>query len=143
MSLNQIVLIGRLVRDPEDLKYTKQTGVAVTSFTLAVDRPVKEKETDFIKVVVWRKQAENVVEYLKKGSQAAVVGRLEIKDYNDKDGNKRKSTEVVASNVQFLGGKQSVSNDKNSDSKNSDSKEDLTKSENWAGEEIGEEGVPF
>ncbi len=141
MSLNQIVLIGRLVRDPEDLKYTKNTGVAVTNFTLAVDRPFKnqdgEKEADFIKVVVWRKQAENVVEYLKKGSQAAVVGRLEIKDYTDKDGNKRKSTEVVANNVQFLGGK----NDKNSGS--NDKNEDLTKSEGWEGKEIKDDDVPF
>ena len=105
--LNQIVLIGRLTRDPE-LRYTQGSGVAVTTFTLAADRPFKnqqgEKETDFIDIVVWRKQAENCAEYLKKGSMSAVTGRLQIRSYDDKEGIRRKAAEIVADNVRFLDG---------------------------------------
>jgi len=105
--LNQVVLIGRLTRDPE-LRYTQGSGVAVTNFTLAADRPFKnqqgEKETDFIDIVVWRKQAENCAEYLKKGSMSAVTGRLQIRSYDDKEGIRRKAAEIVADNVRFLDG---------------------------------------
>ncbi len=103
--LNQVVLIGRLVRDPE-LKYTAGNGVAVATFTLAVDRPFKnaegEREADFIPIVTWRKLAENCAQYLKKGSQVAVTGRLQIRSYEDKEGVRRKIAEIVADNVRFL-----------------------------------------
>ena len=102
--MNKIILIGRLTRDAE-LRYTKDGGTAVASFTLAVDRPFKKDETDFISVVVWRKQAENVAQYTGKGSLVAVEGRLQIRSYEDRDGIKRKAAEVVADNVRFLGGK--------------------------------------
>lgn len=107
--LNKIVLMGRLTRDPE-LRRT-QSGTAVTSFTLAVDRDFKdqngEKETDFIDIVVWRNTAEFVSKYFSKGRMAVVEGRLQLRDWTDKEGNKRRSAEVVADNVYFGDSKQS------------------------------------
>lgn len=102
--INQLVLVGRLTRDPE-LRYT-QSGIAVARFTLACDRPFTgqdgKKEVDFIDCVVWRKQAENVTQYLKKGSMAGLTGRLQISSYDDKDGNRKYRAEVVADSVRFL-----------------------------------------
>jgi single-strand DNA-binding protein len=102
--MNQIVLIGRLTRDPE-LRYTPN-GIAVANFDLAVDRPTTnqqgERETDFIRIVAWQKQAELCANYLKKGRLVAVQGRLQIRNYETQDGQKRKSAEVVANFVQFL-----------------------------------------
>lgn len=107
--LNRIVLIGRLTKDPE-LRYTPN-GVAVATFTLAVDRNRKnaqgERETDFINIVVWQKQAENVANYLSKGKLAAVDGRLQIRSYDGQDGQRRWMTEVVADTVRFLSPKDS------------------------------------
>ena len=101
--LNKIILMGRLTRDPE-LRRT-QSGTAVTSFSLAVDRDFKsqsgEKETDFIDIVAWRSTAEFVSKYFTKGRMAVVEGRLQIRDWTDKDGGKRRSAEVVADNVYF------------------------------------------
>ena len=103
MSLNRIVLMGRLVRDPE-LRRT-QSGISVTSFTLAVDRDFKgqsgERETDFIDIVAWRQTAEFVCNYFSKGRMAVVEGRLQIRDWKDRDGNNRRSAEVYADNVYF------------------------------------------
>lgn len=110
--LNRIVLIGRLTKDPE-LRYTPN-GKAVASFTLAVDRPFKnqrgEREADFINVVVWGSQGENSANYLAKGKLAAVDGRLQIRSYDDKDGQRRWITEVVADSVRFLSPKGSQDN---------------------------------
>lgn len=102
--LNRIVIMGRLTRDPE-LRRT-QNGTAVTSFSVAVDRDFKsresgEKATDFIDVVAWRQTAEFVCQYFTKGRMAVVEGRLQILDWTDKDGGKRRSAEVVADNVYF------------------------------------------
>ena len=101
--LNRIILMGRLTRDPE-LRRTS-SGTAVTSFSLAVDRDFKsqsgEKETDFIDIVAWRNTAEFVSKYFTKGRMAVVEGRLQIRDWTDKDGGKRRSAEVVADNVYF------------------------------------------
>ena len=102
--LNHIVLMGRLTRDPE-LRRTG-TGIAVASFSIAVDRDLGsketgEKETDFIDIVAWRNTAEFVSKYFTKGRMAVVSGRLQIRNWNDKDGNKRRSAEVVADNVYF------------------------------------------
>lgn len=109
--LNRVVLIGRLTRDPE-LRFT-QSGIAVATFTLAVDRNFKnasgERETDFIDIVVWRQQAENCANYLSKGKLAAVDGSLRIRTYEAQDGSKRKAAEVVADNVRFLSPKDSGS----------------------------------
>ena len=101
--LNHIVLMGRLTRDPE-LRRTG-SGVAVASFTLAVDRDYAaqgaEKETDFVDIVAWRDTAEFVSKYFTKGRMAVVSGRLQIRNWQDKEGNKRRSAEVVADNVYF------------------------------------------
>ncbi len=102
--LNHIVLMGRLTRDPE-LRRT-QTGVAVASFSLAVDRDFQnrdsgEKQTDFIDIVAWRSTAEFVSKYFTKGKMAVVSGRLQIRDWTDREGGKRRSAEVVADNVYF------------------------------------------
>ncbi len=101
--LNKIFIMGRLTRDPE-LRRT-QSGIAVTSFSLAVDRDFKtqsgEKETDFIDVVAWRATAEFVAKYFAKGRMAVVEGRLQMRDWTDKDGNKRRNAEVLADNIYF------------------------------------------
>ena len=102
--LNHIVLMGRLTRDPE-LRRT-QSGVAVVSFSLAVDRDFQsrdsgEKQTDFIDIVAWRNTAEFVSKYFTKGRMAVVSGRLQIRDWTDREGGKRRSAEVVADNVYF------------------------------------------
>ena len=102
--LNHIVLMGRLTRDPE-LRRTS-TGVAVATFSLAVERDfgnssTGEKETDFIDIVAWRNTAEFVSKYFSKGRMAVVSGRLQIRPWTDKEGNKRRSAEVIADNVYF------------------------------------------
>lgn len=102
--LNHIVLMGRLVRDPE-LRRT-QNGIAVTSFRIAVDRDFQsrdggDKQADFIDIVAWRNTAEYVAKYFTKGRMAVVSGRLQMRDWTDKEGGKRTSAEVVADNVYF------------------------------------------
>lgn len=102
--LNHIVIMGRLTRDPE-LRYT-QSQLPVTGFTVAVDRDYSgrdgaEKQTDFIDCVAWRSTAEFVSKYFFKGSMAVVSGRLQLRDWTDRDGNKRRSAEIVADNVYF------------------------------------------
>ena len=102
--LNHIIIMGRLTRDPE-LRRTG-SGVAVASFTVAVDRDFGnrdngEKETDFIDCVAWRQTGEFVSKYFTKGRMAVVSGRLQIRGWTDKDGNKRRTAEVVADNVYF------------------------------------------
>ena len=111
--LNKIIIMGRLTHDPE-LRRTG-SGTSVTSFSLACDRDFKsqsgEKETDFIEVVAWKNTAEFVSKYFSKGRMALVDGRLQIRDWTDKAGNKRTTAEVVADNVYFADSKRSESND--------------------------------
>ena len=106
--LNSVIIMGRLTRDPE-MRRT-QNGTAVASLTLACDRDFKpkngEKETDFIDVVVWGKTAEFAANYFTKGRMVIVEGRLQVRGWQDKDGNKRKSTEVVADRMYFGDSKQ-------------------------------------
>ena len=101
--LNRIIIMGRLTKDPE-LRRT-QSGTAVTSFSVAVDRDFKsqngEKETDFIDVVAWRSTAEFVCQYFSKGRMAVVEGRLQMRDWKDQNGNNRRVAEIVADNVYF------------------------------------------
>lgn len=105
--LNSVIIMGRLTRDPE-MRHT-QNGTAVASLTLACDRDFKpqkgEKETDFIDVVVWGKTAEFAANYFNKGRMAIVEGRLQVRNWQDKDGNRRKSVEVVADNLYFADSK--------------------------------------
>jgi single-strand DNA-binding protein len=102
--LNRVILIGRLTRDP-DLRYTG-SGVPVATFSIAVDRPFTnqqgERDTDFIRIVVWRKAAEACANNLGKGRLVAVDGRLQIRSYEDREGIKRQAAQVVAENVRFL-----------------------------------------
>ncbi|MCE5172472.1 single-stranded DNA-binding protein [Paenibacillus profundus] len=102
--LNRVILIGRLTRDPE-LRYTP-SGVAVTQFTLAVDRPFSsqsgEREADFIPVVTWRQLAETCANYLRKGRLTAVEGRIQVRNYDNNEGKRVYVTEIVADNVRFL-----------------------------------------
>ena len=116
--MNKVFLIGRLTRDPE-LRYTGN-NTAVATFSLAVNRNFSnqqgEREADFINIVVWRKQAENVKNYLSQGSQVAVDGRIQTRSYDDNNGQKRYVTEVVADNVEFLGSKNSSNNTNNTSS---------------------------
>ena len=111
--LNKIIIMGRLTRDPE-LRRTG-SGTAVTSFSLACDRDFKsqsgDKETDFIEVVAGKNTAEFVSKYFSKGRMAVVEGRLQIRDWTDKAGNKRTTAEVVADNVYFADSKRSESNE--------------------------------
>lgn len=105
MSLNRVIIVGRLVRDPE-LKYTAN-GVAFANFTIAVNRPFKNQQTneydaDFINCVVWRKPAENLANYMKKGNQIGVDGQIRTRSYENQDGKRIFVTEVVADSVQFL-----------------------------------------
>ena len=102
--MNKVVLIGRLTKDPE-LRFTPGSGAAVTTLTLAVDKyntKTGQREADFVPVVVWGKQAESTANYMSKGSQMAISGRIQTRSYEAKDGTKRYVTEVVATEVQFL-----------------------------------------
>ena len=102
--MNRVMLIGRLTAKPE-LRYTA-SNVPFARFTLAVNRTFSngngERETDFLNIIIWRKQAENVCNYLNKGSLVSVEGRIQTGSYDDKDGNKRYTTDIVADSVQFL-----------------------------------------
>src|SRR5699024_6097468 len=110
--INRTVLAGRLVRDPE-LRYTSN-GVAVSNFTLACNRPFKnqdgEQEADFIQCVAWRKQAENIANYMKKGSLVGVDGRIQTRSYEEQDGKMVYVTEVLAESIQFLESRNSSGN---------------------------------
>ena len=102
--MNKVFLIGRLSRDPE-LRHTG-SGTAVCQINVAISRPVaqgSEPQTDFINVVVWNKQAENVARYLSKGRQIAIEGRIQTRNYDNNEGKRTYVTEVIASNVEFLG----------------------------------------
>jgi single-strand DNA-binding protein len=103
--MNKVTLIGRLTKDPE-LKFVPGTGTAVATCTIAVDRKMPgkdgQKEVDFIPIVVWGKQAENLANYMTKGRMIGVAGRIQVRTYDAKDGTKRYVTEVVAEEVQYL-----------------------------------------
>lgn len=119
--INAVVLVGRLTKDPE-LKYT-QSGIASCRFTLAANRPFKnaagEQEADFINCVAWRKTAENMANFLKKGSLTGVEGRIQTSNFEGKDGNRVFMTEVIADSVQFLEPKNSKTGNDSSDQSNS------------------------
>ena len=136
--VNNVVLVGRLTADPE-LRYIPSSGDAVANFTLAVNRPFSnqqgETEADFIRINVFRKQAESCANYLQKGSMAAVEGRLQIRKYDDKEGIRRISPEVVAARVQILEPNRSQGGQESSD---------------WGGDEappagsdVNENDIPF
>ena len=102
--MNKVILIGRLTKDPE-LRFTP-SGIAVSTVVLGIDRKIsskdQEKSTDFIQVIIWGKQAEATANYISKGCKFGVCGRIQTRNYNDKDGNKKYVTEVVAEEVSFI-----------------------------------------
>ena len=123
-SINSVVMVGRLTRDPE-LRVTQASGISVTTFTVAVDRRVaqgKEKQADFVSVVAWRGLAESVAKYLGKGRLVGVQGRIQTRSYETDSGDKRYVTEVVAEDVQFL---------------------DKPKDETAAGDDVLPDDIPF
>ena len=126
--MNRVMLIGRLTAKPE-LRYTG-SNIPYSRFSIAINRSFSnnqgQRETDFINIVVWRKQAENVCNFLDKGSLVAVEGRLQTGNYDDKDGNKRYTMDVVGDNVQFL---ESKSQSQNRISSSSDDSYDYQPSE--------------
>lgn len=132
--MNRTVLVGRLTKDP-DLRYTPN-GVAVATFTLAVNRPFKnasgDNEADFINIVVWRKPAENVANFLKKGSLAGVDGRVQTRNYEGSDGKKIYVTEIQAESVQFLDSRGSGGDNTQSNTNTQGSNKNSGNGQEWA-----------
>lgn len=152
--MNRVILVGRLTKEP-DLRYTP-TGVAVATFTLAVNRAFAnqqgEREADFINCVIWRKQAENVANYLKKGSLCGVDGRLQTRHYDGQDGKRIYVTEVLAESVQFLeprngGAGQQQSNETGQSNTNPFGSSSGSNSSNWTQQtppvDISDDQLPF
>jgi len=117
--MNKVILIGRLTKDP-DLSYAAGTGTAVCRFTLAVTRPFKRDEADFINCVAFNKTAETIGQYLVKGRQVAIAGRIQTGSYDAKDGTKRYTTDVVVENFEFIGNNQGQAQNDNADNYNFD-----------------------
>lgn len=126
--MNKVFLIGRLVKDPE-LRYTGN-NTPVATFTLAVKRQASE-ESDFIPIVFWSKQGETCGKYLKKGSRVSVLGRIQVRTYEDKEGKRRYATEVVGESFEFL------------DSKKADSENNVQDPFEEFAKEIKQEDLPF
>ena len=140
--LNVVVLMGRLVADPE-LRQTP-SGVSVTSFTLAVDRSYvkqgQERQTDFIDIVAWRKTAEHICKFFKKGSLIAVDGSIQTRKYTDRDGKNRTAFEVVANNVNFC---ESKKENNNNTYKKPKGQPDISADDTGDFEEISDNDLPF
>lgn len=117
--MNKVVLIGRLTADP-NLSYAAGTGTAVCRFTLAVTRPFKRDEADFINCVAFNKTAETIGQYLVKGRQIAIAGRIQTGSYDAQDGTKRYTTDVVVENFEFIGNNQGQTQNDNADNYNFD-----------------------
>lgn len=117
--MNKVVLIGRLTADP-NLSYAAGTGTAVCRFTLAVTRPFKRDEADFINCVAFNKTAETIGQYLVKGRQIAIAGRIQTGSYEAQDGTKRYTTDVVVENFEFIGNNQGQTQNDNADNYNFD-----------------------
>lgn len=153
--MNKVVLIGRLTKDPE-LRFTPGTGMAVATFTVAVDRRMPNKdgvrEADFIPIVVWGKQGENVANYMSKGRLIGISGRIQTRNYEGKDGIRRYVTEVVADEVQFLERGNSAEGGYNGGNRNSNNVEtynssnlgsDQSYDNGWADPIDDDDEIPF
>lgn len=150
--LNTVVLVGRLTKDPE-LTYTP-SGVAVTRFTIAVNRPFSnqqgQREADFVNCVVWRKPAENLANYMRKGNLIGVDGRIQTRNFDDKDGKRVFVTEVVANSVSFLESNRNQQNTQQNNQQNNQQSnqqsapQDNTQSD-YSGEpmDISDDDLPF
>lgn len=152
--INRVVLVGRLTKDPE-LRYTS-SNIAVSKFTLAVNRtfagPSGEREADFIQCVVWRKQAENLAKFVRKGSLVGVEGRIQTGSYDDKDGIRKYTTEVVGDSVQFLEPKNAQQDESSFNdysrqdypqNNNYQNNNDNTKKESTPTIDVAEDDLPF
>ena len=146
--MNRTVLVGRLTKDPE-LRYTPN-GVPVATFTLAVNRPFKnasgENEVDFLNCVVWRKPAENVSNYLKKGSLAGVDGRVQTRNYEGSDGKRVYVTEILAESVQFLDTRGSGGDNAQSNTNTAGSQQNSGNGQEWANNNnfvVSDSDLPF
>ena len=153
--LNNISLVGRLTKDPE-VKFTS-SNIAYARFTLAVNRtfsgPSGEREADFIQCIAWRRQAENLARFVKKGSLVGVEGRIQTGSYDDKDGIRKYTTDVVADSVQFLESKSqdSFDNDNNNDvprssreyNDNKYQERTVEKKQNTPSIDVSEDDLPF
>ncbi|WP_057766718.1 single-stranded DNA-binding protein [Cytobacillus praedii] len=143
--MNRVVLVGRLTKDPE-LRYTPN-GVPVATFTLAVNRTFSnqqgEKEADFINCVIWRKPAENVANFLKKGSLAGVDGRIQTRSYEGQDGKRVYVTEVQAESVQFLDKKNDNQQPNNNQSSNQQNKQKDPFANDGQQIDISDDDLPF
>lgn len=115
--MNKVILIGRLTKDPE-LNFAAGSGTAVTRFSLAVTRPFKKDETDFINCVAFGKTAETIAQYITKGRQLAVTGSIRTGSYNAKDGSKRYTTDVVVESFEFIGNNSGNKNNENGQENN-------------------------
>lgn len=137
--LNRVILMGRMTAQPE-LK-TTPSGVAVTSFSIAVDRPGKEKVTDFINIVAWRSSAEFVCRYFGKGDPITVEGRIQVRNYTTQDGQKRNAVEVVADQVGFV--LSSAQKKESGQSVGQQEKQNIEASADEFIDMMGEEDMPF
>ncbi len=140
--MNSVILIGRLARDPE-LTYTPNTQTAICRFTLAVDRMGRDKGADFIRITVFDKQAENCDRYLAKGRQAAVHGRIQTGSYKDRDGQTVYTTDVIANNVEFLGGNSGSGGSNSQNGRTAQPQESAPQNENYGGFSGMAEDVPW
>lgn len=144
--MNKVFLIGHLVKDPE-LRYTS-SNIPVASFTLAVNRNFTnqngEKETDFINIVAWKKQAKNIHKYCFKGSKVAIEGRVQVRSYDDQNGEKRYVTEVVSENIEFLSTRKEEAREKSNSEIIKDVMTDKDPFEEFAKEtQISDSDLPF
>lgn len=150
--INRTILVGRLTKDPE-VKYTS-SNIAYARFTLAVNRTFSgangEREADFIQCIAWRKQAENLARFVKKGSLLGVEGRIQTGSYDDKDGIRKYTTDVVADSVQFLESKSQSSNDNNyvpraprEDNNNKYQERSVERKQNTPSIDVSEDDLPF
>ena len=153
--INRTVLVGRLTKDPE-LKYTS-SNIAYARFTIAVNRtfagPSGEREADFIQCIAWRRQAENVARFVKKGSLVGVEGRIQTGSYDDKEGNRRYTTDVVCDSVQFLESKNKDQNqnetsytpreNKGYNSNQYQERQQTAKKQNTPSIDVSEDDLPF
>lgn len=144
--MNKVFLIGHLVKDPE-LRYTS-SNIPVASFILSVNRNFinqnGEKEVDFINIVSWKKQAENIHKYCFKGSKVAIEGRVQVRSYDDQNGQKRYITEVVSENIEFLSTKKEETKEKSNSEIIKDVMTDKDPFEDFAKEtQINDSDLPF
>ena len=144
--MNKVTLLGRLTKDPE-IKCTEANNTTVAKFTLAVNRKFakkgEEKQTDFINIVVWNKLADTVAQYLVKGKQVIVIGRMQTRVWTDKDNSKHYVTEVIGEEIEFVDSKTTQENTKNDESSEAIQNEEETVTEENTEDILSGDDLPF